>query len=308
MVFLSTCCEAALAILSISALVTPALSQTVTGTTLGSASTSTYAVPYAITTLPAFSTQKPCLQTCFMNNIVNEASKLPGYVHCPFKNEQYDSTCVCQATLAQSASTFLIGCVSLACGSNMDVDSALGIYEDYCGRTSTRAAVQAQGGATVTGPGSGVTTTIVVSVGGSSTGGVTGTPTNLQNSSPSASSSSVPTTTNGMNTAVIAGIIALAVVSILSLAGVIFLLCRRQKTKELEKSSQPQGEARMDPLATGEFKYESEIAPMRRQGPGLSPAYPPIEMAHRTRGGEIGTGPVYEFAAPIYEADSGRRF
>ncbi|KAH6670535.1 hypothetical protein B0J14DRAFT_596488 [Halenospora varia] len=308
MFFLSTCCKAALAILSTFTLITPTLSQTVASTTLGSASTSTYAVPYAITTLSAFSTQKPCLQTCFMNNIANEASKLPGYVHCPFKNEQYDSTCVCQATLAQSASTFLIGCVSLACGSNGDVDSALGIYENYCGRTSTRPVVAAAGATVTEGGTRGVTTTMVVSVEGSSTGGATGTPTNLQNTSPSSTSSSVPAASNGMNTAVVAGIVVLAVVSVLSLIGVIFLLCRRRKTKETEKPAQSQSEVRLDPLATGEFKYESEIASMRRHGPGLSPAYPPIEMGQRTRGVEIGTGPVYEIATPVYEADSGRRF
>jgi hypothetical protein len=91
--------------------------------------------PYEIYTLSVFTAQPSCLQQCFLNTISPViANDLPDYLSCSMSNNQYQSACICADANFLSASAFLDICVYEGCQSQLEVSSAISLFNGYCTR------------------------------------------------------------------------------------------------------------------------------------------------------------------------------
>jgi hypothetical protein len=81
-----------------------------------------------IDSLPAYSSQRPCVQYCLYSGQPNGAGAVNWAFGCTNPN-----SCVCRADLASSASSFLTTCVNICCQSaTIDVNNAVSIFNAYC--------------------------------------------------------------------------------------------------------------------------------------------------------------------------------
>lgn len=81
-----------------------------------------------IDSLPAYSSQRPCVQYCLYSGQPNGAGAVNWALGCTNLN-----SCMCRADLASSASSFLTICVNTWCQSAaIDVNNAVSIFNAYC--------------------------------------------------------------------------------------------------------------------------------------------------------------------------------
>jgi hypothetical protein len=113
-----------------------------------------------ITTLAAFSQQKPCARSCFQTGgALCPADILGAHIGCARTDVcesiswQARNNCYCSSGLQIPAQEFLSSCISRACSVAdvfVDVSSAVSIYSRYCGDKGYVAGAPASNPATVT--------------------------------------------------------------------------------------------------------------------------------------------------------------
>jgi len=92
----------------------------------------------SINNIPAYSSQRACVQHCLFQGGFND---LGGSLDCP---APLLDSCICRTDLAFSVSSFLSTCVSSGCTSDtVDIGNALSIYTTYCNGATAPANIAA---------------------------------------------------------------------------------------------------------------------------------------------------------------------
>lgn len=220
----------------------------------------------SLNSLPAFTSQRTCAQSCFYSSSYNNVGV---YLACA---PPVLDSCMCRTDLISIALDYISNCVYYDCTRNsVDINSALSIYSSYCAKANSPASNNATTTpANISTPvvetsgGSPITPTLTATIINTHTISSTWTPT------PTTAPTPAPTPASSTSVAAIVGIVMGGIIVLVIIGAIIFFLMRRKPT----------------PPQTQQQHTDRYVQPSEPAAPGLMPfsspppAYSPSSPSH----------------------------